>query len=100
MVGDSAGVVKAEHFKAHGGTASGGDEATEHFGLQPVMVGVVMSLAEKEEISASQTDDETLAIHESGRGDVPNTPGERMISTQGRFPWRGRAPRHGKRQAS
>jgi hypothetical protein len=97
MVGDSGGVVKAEHFKAHGGTASGGDEAVEHFSLQQVMIGVVMALAEKDEISVSQTDDETLAIHESGRGDVPNTPGERMISTQGRFPWRDRAPQHGKR---
>jgi hypothetical protein len=54
MVGDSGGVVKAEHFKTHGGTASGGDEAVEHFGLQQVMVGVVMALAEKEEISASR----------------------------------------------
>jgi hypothetical protein len=86
MVGNSSSVVKAEHFKAHGGTASGGDQAMEHFGLQPMMVGVVMSFAEKEEISASQTDDETLAIHESARGNLPNTPGERMISTQGRFP--------------
>jgi hypothetical protein len=53
MVGDRGGVVKAEHFKAHGGTASGGNEATEHLGLQQVMVGVVMALAEEEEISAS-----------------------------------------------
>jgi hypothetical protein len=97
VVGDSGGVVKAEHFKAHGGTASGSDETTKDFGLQQVMIGVIMALAEKEEISVSQTDDETLAIHESGRGDVPNTPGERMISTQGRFPWRDRAPRHTKR---
>jgi hypothetical protein len=93
MVGDSGGVVKAEHFKAHGGTASGGDEATKHFGLQQVMVGVVVSLAEKEKISASQTADKTPTIYESGRGDVPDTPGERMILTQGRFPRRDRAPR-------
>jgi hypothetical protein len=86
MVGDSAGVVKAEHFKAHGRTAPGGDEATEHFGLQQVMVRIVMSLAEKEKISASQTDDEALTIDESGRGNVQNTPGERMTLTQGRFP--------------
>jgi hypothetical protein len=51
-----------------------------------MMVGVVVPLAEKEEISASQTGDETLAIHEPGRENVPNTPGERMISTQGRLP--------------
>jgi len=86
MVGDSGGVVKAEHFKAHSGTASGGDEATQYFGLQQVMVGVVMSLAEKEEISTSQTADKTAAIYKSCRGDVPDTPGERMILTQGRFP--------------
>jgi hypothetical protein len=89
MAGDCGGVVKAEHFKGHGGTASNGDEAAEHFGLQQVMVGVVMLLAEKEEISASQTDDETPAINESGRGDIPNKPDERVISTEGRFPRRG-----------
>jgi hypothetical protein len=50
-------------------------------GLQHVMVGVVMSLAEKDEISASQTLDQSLAIDESVGGDVPNTSGERMIST-------------------
>jgi hypothetical protein len=96
MFSDRAGVVKTEHLKAHGGTASNRDEAAEHFGLQQVMVGVVMPLAEEEEICASQMDDETLAIDKSGRGDIPDAPGERMIPTQGRFPRRDRAPRDGK----
>src|SRR5512145_1063555 len=96
MVGDGGGVVEAEHFEAHGGTASDGNKAAKHPGLQQVMIGIVMPLAEKEEISASQTADETLAINESGRGDFPNTPGEKMISTNGRFPRSDRAPRRGK----
>jgi len=95
MVGDSGSVVNAEHFKTHCRPPSIGDDAAEHFGLQHVMVRVIMALAEENEISASQTRDETLAINESGGGDVPNTPGERMISTKGRFPRRDRAPRHG-----
>jgi hypothetical protein len=45
------------------------------------MVRVVMALAEKDEIGASQTFDQSLAIDESGCGDVPNPPCERMIST-------------------
>src|SRR5918996_884142 len=96
MVGDRAGVVNTEHLKAHGGTASKGAQAAQHFGLQQMMVGVVVSLAEEEEISASQSADETLAIDKSGRGDIPDTPGERMIPTKGRFPRRDRASRHGK----
>ena len=96
MVGDRDGFVKTKHLKAHGGMASKGDQAAQHFGLQQVMVGVVVPLAEEEEISASQTGDETLAIDKSGRGDIPDTPGERMIPTKGRFPRRDRARRHGK----
>jgi hypothetical protein len=83
MVGDSANVFEAEHFKTHCGTSSNGNQAPEHISLQQVMVGVVMPLAEKEKISASQTFDQTLTIDESGGRDVPDTPGERMISTQG-----------------
>ena len=64
MLSDGFGVVKAEHFEAHSGTASHGDDTPNHFGLQTVMVGVVMSLAEKDEISASQTGNQTLAIDE------------------------------------
>jgi hypothetical protein len=45
------------------------------------MVGVVMPLAEKDEVSASQPFDQSLAIDESVGGDIPNTSGERMIST-------------------
>ncbi len=82
MVGDSFSVVKAEHFKTHRGPSSNSDEAAEHFGLQKVMVGVVMTLTEKKEISASQTGQETLAINESAGRDVPDTPGERVISTK------------------
>ena len=80
MSGDSASVVAAEHFKTHCGTSSNGDQTPKHFGLQHVMVGVVMALAEKDEISAGQTFDQSLAIDESVGGDVPNTSGERMIS--------------------
>jgi len=83
MSGDNAGVVEAEHFKTHCGTSSNGEQAPDHFGLQHVMVRVVMALAEKDEISASQTLDQSLAIDELGGGDLPNTSGERMISTQG-----------------
>jgi hypothetical protein len=100
MVGDSFSVVKPEHFKTHCGPSSSSNEAAEHCGLQQVMVGVIMALAEEKEISASQTGQETLAINESAGGDVPNTPGERMISTEGRFPGRDRAPRHGTCYAS
>ena len=82
MSGDNAGVVKAEHFKTHCGMSSKGDQAAKHFGLQQVMVRVVVPLAEKDEISAGQTFDQSLTIDESGRGDVPDAPGERMISTQ------------------
>ena len=81
MSGDNAGVVKAEHFKTHCGMSSKGDQAPKHFGLQHVMVGVVMPLAEKDEISASQTFDQSLAIDELLGDDVPNTSGERMILT-------------------
>src|SRR6185312_6408413 len=94
MVGDSGSVVKAEHLKTHCGTSSNGNQAAQHFGLQQMMVGVVMPLAEEEEVSASQTGDETRVLNKAGRGDVPNTPGERMISTQRRFPQRDRASRH------
>ncbi len=86
MRSDSIGVVEAQHFEAHSGTAPHGDETPDHFGLQSVMVGIVMPLTEEDEISASQTGNETLAINECARGDVPNKSGERMISTQGRFP--------------
>jgi hypothetical protein len=95
MLGESSSIVKAEHFKTHCGTSSNRNQAAEHFGLQQMMVGVVMPLAEEEEVSASQTGDETPVLNKSGRGDVPNTPGERMILTKGRFPGRDRAPRHG-----
>ncbi len=81
MVSDRASIVKAEHFKTHCGTSSNGNQAPQHFGLQHVMVGIVMALAEKDEISASQTFDQSLAIDESGGGDVPNTSGERMVLT-------------------
>jgi len=86
MVGDRAGIVETEHFKTHCRTASNSNQAPEYFGLQQVMVRVVVPLAEKDEISAGQTFDQSLTIDESGRGDVPDTPGERMISTQRRFP--------------
>ena len=65
MSDDNACVVKAEHFKCHCGMSSNGDQAPKHLGLQHVMVGVVMPLAEKDEISASQTLDQSLAIDES-----------------------------------
>ena len=96
MVGDRAGVVKTEHLKAYGRTASEGNQAAQHFGLQQMMVGVVVPLAEKKEIGASQTGDETLAIDKSGGGNIPDTPAQRMISTKSRFPLRDRASRHGK----
>jgi hypothetical protein len=64
MFSDSFGVVKAEHFEADSGTASHGDDTPNHFGLQQVMVGIVMSLAEEDEISASQTGNQNLAIDE------------------------------------
>ena len=95
MVGDRAGVVKTEHLKTHGGTATKGDQTAHHFGLQLVMVRVVVPLAKEDEISARQTSDETLALDKSGGGDIPDTPGERMIPTQGRLPRRNRAPRQG-----
>ena len=82
MVGDRAGVVETEHLEAYGGTASDGDQAAQHFGLQQVMVGVVVPLAEEKEIGASQTADETLAIDKSGRGNIPDTPAERMMPTK------------------
>ena len=82
ILGDSAGVVETEHFKTDCGTPSDGDQAPEHFGLQHVMVGVVVPLAEQDEISAGQTFDQTLPSDESGGGDLPNTTGERMISAQ------------------
>ena len=94
------GVVKTEHLKSYGRTASKGDQAAQHFGLQQVMVGVVMPLAKEKEISASQTADETLAIDKSGGGNIPDTSAERMISTKGRFPRRDRAARHGKSYVS
>ena len=86
MVGDRAGIVETEHLKTHCRTASNSNQAPEYFGLQQVMVRVVVPLAEKDEVSASQTLDQALAIDESCGSDVPNTPGERMISTQRRFP--------------
>ena len=86
MVGDCIGVVKTEHLEADGGTASKGDQAAQHFGLQQVMVEVVVPLAEEEEISASQTGDETLAIDKSGRGDIPDPSAERMMPAKSRFP--------------
>jgi hypothetical protein len=61
-----------------------------------VVVGVVVPLAEEHEISASQSGDKTLAIDKSRREHIPDTPGESMIPTKGRFPRRDRAPRHGK----
>jgi hypothetical protein len=97
MVGDRVGVVKTEHLEAYGGTASQGDQAAQHFGLQQVMVGVVVSLAEEKEIGANQTGYEILAIDKSGGGDIPDTPAERMMPTKSRFPRRDRAPHHGKR---
>jgi hypothetical protein len=81
MSGDNVGVVKAEHFKTHCGTSSNGNQTPKHFGLQHVMIRVVMALAEKDEVSASQTSDKSLAIDELLGRDVPNTSGERMIST-------------------
>jgi hypothetical protein len=45
MVGDRAGVVEAEHFKTHCGMSSNDNQASEHFGLQQVVIGVVMPLA-------------------------------------------------------
>ena len=100
MIGDRLGVVKTEHLEADGGTASKGDQAAQHFGLQQVMVEVVVPLAEEEEIGASQTADETLAIDKSGGGNIPDTPAERMMLTKGRFPRRDRAARHGKSYVS
>jgi hypothetical protein len=82
MVGDNFSVVEAEHFKTDCGTSPNGNQTTEHFGLQQVMIRVVVPLAEKDEVSASQTFDQTLAIDESCGSDVPNTPGERMISAK------------------
>ena len=81
MVGDRAGIVEPEHFKTHCGTSSNSNQAPEYFGLEQMMVGVIMALAEKYEISATQTFDQTPAINELGGRDVPNMPGERMIST-------------------
>jgi hypothetical protein len=81
MSGDNVGVVKAEHFKTHCGTSSNGNQTPKHFGLQHVMVGIVMPLAKKSEVGASQTFDQSLALDESVGGNVPNTSGERMIST-------------------
>jgi len=86
MLRDSIGVVEAEHFEAHSGTAPHRDETPDHFGLQAVMVGIIMPLAEEDEISASQMGNQSLSIDEYARGDVPNTSGERMITTQWRFP--------------
>ena len=96
MIGDRLGVVKTEHLEAYGGTASKGDQAAQHFGLQQVMVEVVVPLAEEEEIGASQTADETLAIDKSGGGNIPDTPAQRMMPAKSRFPGRDRAARHGK----
>jgi hypothetical protein len=81
MVGDNAGVVKPEHFKPHCRTTPNGDQAPQQFALQHVMIRVVMALAEKDKVSASQTSDKSLAIDELLGGDVPNTSGERMILT-------------------
>jgi hypothetical protein len=46
------------------------------------MVRIVVPLAEQDEIRAGQTFDQSLAIDESGGGDLPNTSGERMIAAQ------------------
>ena len=82
MVGDDAGIITAEHFKTHRGTPSGGNQAPHYLGLQQVVVGVVVPLAQEHKVSASQTFDQTWPIDELGRGDAKNTPGERMISTK------------------
>jgi hypothetical protein len=50
------------------------------------MVRAVMTLTKENEISASQMGDKTLAIDKSAGGNLPNTPGKRMISTKRRFP--------------
>jgi hypothetical protein len=81
MLGDSAGIVEAEHFKTDCRTPPARNQAPKHFGLQLMMVEVIVPLAEQDEISARQTGDQSLAIDESGRGDVPDTAGEWMIST-------------------
>ncbi len=82
MIGNRAGVVEAKHFETHCGTPPSGNQTPHHSGLQQMMVAVVMALAEKEEVSASQTFDQTLTIDESVGGDLPNSVGERMIPTQ------------------
>ena len=75
MVGDRAGVIEAEHFESHCWTSPSGDQAPQHFGLEQVVVGVIMPLAEKDEISARQTGDHARGIDEPGGGDVPYAPG-------------------------
>ena len=88
MLGDGGGIVKAEHFKAHGGTASSRDEAAEHFGLQQMMVGVVVPLAEEDEASGRHARGERRRLDEPRGHDVPDLAGEGMIDAGRRLPRR------------
>lgn len=45
MVGESAGVVEAEHFETDCRAPSSGNQAPEHFSLELMMIRVVMPLA-------------------------------------------------------
>jgi hypothetical protein len=83
MLGDHASVVRPEHFKADRGSPSKVNHAPEDFGLKQMVIGVIVSLAEKDKIGAGQTVEENLAIDESGCGDVPDAPSQRVISIQG-----------------
>ena len=72
MSGDSCGIVEPEHFEAHGRTASKSNQAANHFGLQKMMIRIVMLLTEKHKVSPSQTGNETSVIDKPCGGDIPD----------------------------
>ena len=93
VVGDGAGVVEAEHLETNGGPAAGGDQAAQHLGLQPVVVRIVVLLAEEHEVGASQTDHEAPVIDEFAGRHVPDAASERMVAAVLRLPGGNRARR-------
>jgi hypothetical protein len=79
-------LVKIEHLESYGGATSGGDHGAEQPCLEPMVIRVVVLLAEQDEPAWGQALYKSCGINEASSRHIPDTPGERMILAQGGLP--------------
>ncbi len=79
---DGRRIGRREHFERDGGPPAGSDHRTENSGLQLVMIGIVVFLAEHHELRAADTLVERPLVDEPRVPHVPDSSDERVIAIE------------------